>query len=56
MRFTHSQVFASPSAAAAIVVGRSANGRNEWVTAEGRVTYGDWQRQGVDEALKEGAS
>jgi hypothetical protein len=55
MRFTHSQVFASPSAAAAIVVGRSANGRNEWVTAEGRVTYGDWQRRGVDEALKEAA-
>ena len=38
VRFTHSQVFASPSAAAAIVVGRSANGRNEWMTAEGRVT------------------
>lgn len=53
MRFTHSQVFASPSAAAAVVTGRSANGRNEWVTADGRLTYGDWQRQGVDDALKE---
>lgn len=53
MRFAHSQVFASPSAAAAVVTGRSANGRNEWVTQEGSLTYGDWQRQGVDDALKE---
>ena len=53
MRFTHSQVFASPSAAAAMVAGRSANGRVEWLTAEGHMTYGDWQRQGVDDALKE---
>ena len=53
MRFTHSQVFASPSAAAAVVTGRSANGRNEWVTQDGSLTYGDWQRQGVDDALKE---
>lgn len=53
MRFTRSQVFASPSAAAATVTGRSANGRTEWATAEGRLTYGDWQRQGVDDALQE---
>jgi Domain of unknown function (DUF4357) len=53
MRFTHNQVFASPSAAAAAVTGRSANGRNEWVTQDGGLTYGDWQRQGVDDALKE---
>ena len=55
MQFTRNQVFASPSAAAAVVTGRSANGRNEWVTQEGSLTYGDWQRQGVDEALKETA-
>ena len=55
MRFSRSQVFASPSAAAAVVTGRSANGRNEWVAHEGGLTYGDWQRQGVDEALKEAA-
>jgi hypothetical protein len=53
MRFTHSQVFASPSAAAAVVTGRSANGRNECVTQDGSLAYGDWQRQGVDDALKE---
>jgi hypothetical protein len=56
MHFTRRQVFASPSAAAAVVTGRSANGRNEWVTADGHLTYGDWQRQGIDEAMKEGAA
>lgn len=56
MRFTRSQVFASPSAAAATVTGRSANGRNEWVTADGHLTYGDWQRQGVDDVLQEVAT
>ena len=35
------------------MTGRSANGRNEWVIVKGRLTYGDWQRQGVDDALKE---
>jgi hypothetical protein len=53
MRFSRNQVFASPSAAAAVVTGRSANGRNEWVAYEGSLTYGDWQRQGVDDALQE---
>jgi hypothetical protein len=24
----------------------------EWVTYEGSLTYGDWQRQGVDDALQ----
>jgi hypothetical protein len=53
MRFTRSQVFASPSAAAAVVTGHSANGCNDWMTQDGSLTYGDWQRQGVDDALKE---
>lgn len=55
MRFTRNQVFASPSAAAAVVTGRSANGRTEWATQDGQLTYGDWQRQGVDDALRESA-
>lgn len=55
MRFSRNQVFASPSAAAAVVTGRSANGRNEWVAYKGSLTYGDWQRQGVDEAFEEAA-
>jgi hypothetical protein len=52
-RFTRSQVFASPSAAAAVVTGRNANGHDEWVRQEGSLTYGDWRRQDVDDALKE---
>jgi hypothetical protein len=52
MRFTHAQVFASPSAAAAVVVGRSANGRNEWLTQGGRMTFGGWQTQGIDDVMK----
>ena len=53
MEFTHDQVFASPSAAAAIVLGRSANGRTEWITQDSRLTYGEWQRQSVERAAQE---
>jgi hypothetical protein len=34
--FTQDYVFKSPSAAAAVLLGRSANGRTEWKTAEGK--------------------
>ncbi|NKR88859.1 DUF4357 domain-containing protein [Rhodococcus hoagii] len=54
MRFTRNHVFASPSAAAAIVAGRSANGRKEWVIEGRRTTYGQWETEGVEEAMKEG--
>ncbi len=54
MRFTRNHVFASPSAAAAIVAGRSANGRIEWLVQGTRKTYGQWQTEGVEEALKQG--
>lgn len=47
MTFTRSHVFASPSAAAAVVMGRSANGRKEWVHDESGLSYGQWQQQGV---------
>ena len=36
LNFSRDYVFSSPSAAAATVMGRSANGRVEWKTAEGR--------------------
>jgi hypothetical protein len=52
MRFVRDQVFASPSAAAAVVVGRSANGRNEWQIAGTGISYGSWQNQGVDQAVE----
>ena len=55
-RFTRNQVFASPSAAAAMVTGRSANGRVEWKVHGTGLSYGSWQSEGVDRALEEVAS
>lgn len=51
MYFTRNYVFNSPSAAAAIVAGRTANGRTEWVVQGHRTTYGQWETQGVDEVM-----
>lgn len=56
MRFTRNHVFASPSAAAAIVAGRSANGRAEWLVKNTRRTYGQWETEGVEEAMKQEVS
>lgn len=36
LRFTQDYVFSSPSTAASLIHGRSANGRIEWKTADGR--------------------
>jgi hypothetical protein len=55
-RFTRNQVFASPSAAAAVVAGRSANGRFEWKVQGTGVSYGSWQSEGIDRALGATAS
>jgi len=46
--FTRDHVFSSPSAAAAVVSGRSANGRVQWVTEAGGQTYGGWQEERVN--------
>lgn len=54
MRFTRNHVFASPSAGAAIVAGRSANGRIEWHVQGTSQTYGQWEAEGVDEAMQRG--
>jgi Domain of unknown function (DUF4357) len=55
MRFAYDHVFPSPSAAAAVVAGRSANGRNEWKRPGSGLTYGAWQNQGVEQfALEPG--
>ena len=53
MRFARDQVFASPSAAAAVVVGRTANGRNDWKIQGSGVSFGDWQVQGIIEPAPE---
>jgi len=46
--FTHDQVFASSSAAAAVIVGRAANGRKLWRIPGIGTSYGEWQSEGVD--------
>lgn len=46
--FADDYAFASPSAAAAVVSGRSANGRVHWVVEGTGQTYGDWQSQQVE--------
>ncbi|MFI6573596.1 GIY-YIG nuclease family protein [Nocardia fluminea] len=56
MRFTRNHVFASPSAAAAIVVGRAANGRKDWRVKGSQTSYGQWETEGVEEAMKQGGS
>lgn len=53
MRFAHDQVFASPSAAAAVVLGRTSNGRNDWKIPGTAMSYGTWQVRGIDSAASE---
>jgi hypothetical protein len=51
--FTRDYAFSSPSAAAAVVSGRSANGRIQWQTEAGGQTYGGWQEARVNAMLAE---
>ena len=53
MKFSHDRVFASPSAAAAVVTGRTANGRHEWKLAGSGVSYGSWQSRNLEVAVSE---
>jgi len=46
--FQEDVVFNSPSAAANIVLGRSANGRFEWKVQGSSKTYADWQNEQID--------
>jgi len=43
LRFAEDVAFASPSAAAAVVMGRNTNGRIEWRSEEDGITYQQWQ-------------
>ncbi|MCB5198250.1 GIY-YIG nuclease family protein [Loktanella sp. TSTF-M6] len=47
--FTEDYAFSSPSAAAAVVAGRSANGRISWTLPDGR-TFADWEAASIGEA------
>lgn len=46
-RFTRDTVFSSPSTAGAIALGRSCNGREAWISADGD-TFGRWEGRGVE--------
>jgi Domain of unknown function (DUF4357) len=50
MRFARDQVFASPSAAAAVIIGRQANGRVEWKAEGSGISFGSWEDRGIDQA------
>jgi hypothetical protein len=45
--FTQDYAFSSPSAAASVVSGRTANGRTHWRLELGNKTYADWQDEQV---------
>jgi len=46
-RLTRNVVFSSPSTAGAVALGRSCNGRREWISADGML-FGDWESRGVE--------
>lgn len=46
-RLTRDAVFSSPSTAGAIALGRSCNGRDSWISADGE-TFGRWESRGVE--------
>ena len=43
--FTEDVPFRSPSAASAVILGRSDNGRRSWTVSGSSTSYGDWQSQ-----------
>ncbi len=48
-KFVRDVVFSSPSAAAAVVLGRNANGRKEWKVIDTGTTYAQWQNSLIDQ-------
>lgn len=52
--FTQDVVFSSPSAAAAVVAGRSANGRTSWVDTVTGMNFGEWESRGIPEEANSG--
>lgn len=47
--FTQDYAFNSPSAAAAVILGRAANGRTEWKQQKTDITYAQWQEQQLEQ-------
>lgn len=46
-RLTRNVVFPSASTAGAVALGRSCNGRREWIASDGTL-FGDWESRGVE--------
>jgi hypothetical protein len=51
--FTRDVAFASPSAAGAVVTGRSSNGRTAWQSIDTGQTFGGWQARDIPEGIPE---
>ena len=47
--FNENFAFSSPSAAAAVVAGRSANGRTSWISETDSKTYAEWEAESLGE-------
>ncbi|WP_104131325.1 DUF4357 domain-containing protein [Cryobacterium sp. M91] len=48
--FARDVAFASPSAAGAVVTGRTCNGRTAWLSIETGETFGHWQSRGLGDS------
>ena len=55
-RFAEDLAFRSPSAAAAVILGMTANGRTDWRVDGSNVTYGDWKSQQAVKTSSEASS
>lgn len=55
-QFVRDYAFSSPSAAAAVVAGRSANGRLHWVVEGSNETYATWQERRLEKVLQDSVS
>lgn len=51
LRFTAPYAFNSPSAASAVLLARSDNGRKSWRVAGSNLSYADWQSQQVEASM-----
>lgn len=51
--FTKDFAFSAPSAAAAILFGRAANGRTSWLTKDTNITFADWEEAQIRKELEQ---
>ena len=56
LRFAENVAFRSPSAAAAVILGMTANGRTDWKVGDSNVSYGDWQSEQAVKTASEASS